>query len=58
MAVEMTITLLLLDPLAWPYKAILMSGITMVRSTLLSLGCRLGTRRHATMLTQSDFRVS
>lgn len=47
MAIQMTITLLLLYPLARTYKAILMPGITVVRSTLLSLGRRWSTR-HAT----------
>lgn len=57
MAIEMPIALLLLHPLAGPYEAALMPGIPLVRSTLLSLGCGRSTR-HATLLTQSDFRVS
>jgi hypothetical protein len=44
MAVEMTIALLLLHPLARPYKTILVPGIPLVRSTLLSLCCGLATR--------------
>ena len=47
MTVKMTITLLLLYPLARTYKAILMPCIAVVRSTLLSLGCGRSTR-HAT----------
>ncbi len=57
MPIEMTITLLLLYPLAWTYKAILVPGISLIRSTLLSLA-RGRSARHAIMLTQSDFRVS
>lgn len=53
----MTIALLLLNPFAWSYKTILMPGVTLVRSTWLSLACGRHTR-HAPMLTQSDFRVS
>jgi hypothetical protein len=56
MAVEMTITLLLLDPLPRPYKTILVAGVSMIRSTLLSLVRSRGTR-HTTLLTQSDSRV-
>jgi hypothetical protein len=47
MTVQMTITLLLLYPLARTYKAILMPRIAVVRSTLLSLG-RGRSTRHAT----------
>jgi hypothetical protein len=57
MAIEMPIALLLLHPLAGPYEAALMPGIALIRSTLLSLGCGRSTR-HATLPTQSDFRVS
>ena len=39
MSVEVTITLLLLYPLAGSYKTILMPGITLIRSTVLSLWC-------------------
>jgi hypothetical protein len=56
--VEVTITLLLCDPLPRPYEAILMPSISLVRTTLLSLGTGGPTRRHAAALTQSDFRVS
>jgi hypothetical protein len=56
--IDVTITLLLRDPLAWSYKAILMPSVSLVRDTLLSLGTGGPTRRHATALTQSDFRVS
>jgi hypothetical protein len=55
--IEITITLLLLYSLARSYKAILMPGISLIRSTLLSLA-RSRSARHAIMLTQSDFRVS
>jgi len=58
MPVEVTIALLLRDPLARSYKAILMSSVSLVRNTLLSLGTGGPSRRHATALTQSDFRVS
>jgi len=57
-AVEVTITLLLRDPLARSYKAILMPSVSLICNTLLSLGTGGPTRRHATALTQSDFRVS
>lgn len=41
MAIEMTVTLLLLDPLAWAYNTILMLRIVLVRScTWWSLGGR------------------
>lgn len=56
-AIEMPIALLLLHPLAWAYETVLMPGIALICSTLLSLGCGRSTR-HATLLTQSDFRVS
>jgi hypothetical protein len=56
-AIEMAIALLLLNPLAGPYEPALMPGIPLVRRSLLSLGCGRRTR-HATLLTQSDFRVS
>jgi len=57
MPVEMTIALLLLHTLPRPYQTILMASIALARSTLLSLCCTWSTR-HATVLTQSDFRVS
>jgi hypothetical protein len=57
MTVEVTITLLLRDPLTRTYKAILMPRISLVRNTVRSLGAGW-TTRHATALTQSDFRVS
>ena len=44
MPIEMTIALLPLHPLARSYKPILMPGIPLVRSTLLSLCCGLATR--------------
>ena len=47
MTIKMTIALLLLHPLPRTYKAILMPGIAVVRSTLLSLDRRWSTR-HAT----------
>lgn len=56
-AIEMAVALLLLHPLARTYETTLMPGIPLIRSTLLSLGCGRSTR-HATLLTQSDFRVS
>jgi hypothetical protein len=55
--IELTVALLLLYPPAWAYQTILVSCIALVRSTLLSLCCTWSTR-HATVLTQSDFRVS
>jgi hypothetical protein len=57
MTIEVPITLLLGDPLAWSYKAVLMARISLVRNTVRSLGAGR-TTRHATALTQSDFRVS
>jgi hypothetical protein len=57
MPVEMTIALLLRDPLPRAYKTTLMPRISLIRNTLLSLGAGW-TARHATALTQSDFRVS
>lgn len=57
MAIEMPVALLLLHPLARPYKSILVPGVPLVCRTLLSLG-RGRSTRHATLLTQSDFRVS
>ena len=58
MPVEVTIALLLRDPLARSYKAILMPSVSLVRTTLLSLGTGGASRWHAAALTQSDFRVS
>jgi hypothetical protein len=55
--IEMTVTLLFLYPLSRAYKAILVSGVTLVRSALLSLASTWSFA-HAPMLTQSDFRVS
>lgn len=50
MPVEVTIALLLLNPLSWTYESALMASVSLVGSTLLSLGCG-GTSRHATAPT-------